>query len=264
MRSSSSTRFGSPVSGSRRAWRARSRRQLRRTAAATNAQHEGGDDVVGRLAEDSGEKARDEDERRQAERPHERALSCRRPVLIVTVAVPPGQAAAVTSDISGERATHHPRTRTHPRVSDRIPVAPQLGRNASPIGNRLPWTSERIVGLAGLPVGPPRRPPATTPLHDPLLGFRGSRLLLVMAGTHCWGCVRPRLHFTLEASSPRCSAARRITRTDLEHRLIPTRSSCLVQPYSALRTITIPARGPLCAGAVCPSSCSSTPAASDG
>ena len=77
MRSSSSTRFGRPVSGSRRASEcAVSTRRLRRTpaAAATNAQSdERGDDVVGGLAKDGREEARDEHQRGQAERPHERA-----------------------------------------------------------------------------------------------------------------------------------------------------------------------------------------------
>ena len=77
MRSSSSARFGSPVSGSRRASEcAVSSLRLRKTptAAATNAHSdESGDDVVGRLAQKSRREARDEHERGQAQRPHERA-----------------------------------------------------------------------------------------------------------------------------------------------------------------------------------------------
>ena len=108
IRSSSSTRFGRPVSGSRRAseW-ALSEPPVEHDAARggdEREEHERGDDVVGRLAEDRGEQARDEHERRQGESPCERAAQMPPPGSDrhSSPFCPPAGAAAGLSDSSAE------------------------------------------------------------------------------------------------------------------------------------------------------------------
>lgn len=105
-----------------------------------------------------------------------------------------------------------------------------------------------IVGLlAGLLVGPLADRLATNaPLHDPLLRGvpRSPRLLLVTAGTALLGGLCGLVYgFTLEAliAALFCWVLVVITRTDLEHRLIPDK---IVLPGAvvllALRTIDDP------------------------
>ena len=105
-----------------------------------------------------------------------------------------------------------------------------------------------IVGLlAGLLVGPLADRLATNaPLHDPLLRGvpRSPRLLLVTAGTALLGGACGLVYgFTLEAliATLFCWVLVVITRTDLEHRLIPDK---IVLPGAvvllALRTIDDP------------------------
>ena len=107
-----------------------------------------------------------------------------------------------------------------------------------------------IVGLlAGLLVGPLADRLATNaPLHDPLLRGvpRSPRLLLVTTGTALLGGACGLVYgFTLEAiiATLFCWVLVVITRTDLEHRLIPDK---IILPSAvvllALKTIDDPDR----------------------
>ena len=123
------------------------------------------------------------------------------------------------------------------------------GRKPSPIGeSRLVDVGAGLVGLlAGLLAGPLADRLATNaPLHDPLLRSvpRSPRLALVTAGTALLAGASGLVYgFTLEAliAVIFCWVLVVITRTDLEHRLIPDK---IVLPGAvvllALRTIDDP------------------------
>ena len=219
MRSSRSTRFGRPVSGSRSAseW-ALSSRQLRTTpaAAATNAQTTSAAATWSGVSRNSAVNRLAPSTSAARQSAHTNVLlSCRRLVLIVTRrrSAPPPGAAAGTSDSSAEssrssppeRGTGIPRRRERERSRDREEPAGDRGISHA-------WISLR--DSSGCCWARSSRPLAdriatNAPLHDPLLRSvpRSPRLPLVLLGTASLGGACGLVFgFTLEAAARRCSA----------------------------------------------------------